>query len=263
MQVQIDKIISRGRGQRVMIEDIDTRFNINDGVVGNPYAHFCQSVIYVVWHVLLEEFSTITSKIPCMSIYNISKIAQQQQQGDPTMIAIQRQIVQIQMQLANLSKQPKNPNPQLEQQRQQQIEQLTAQYRQLFEKQSNFSRIIKERTRSSIQEQIRAILEGDDAVLSQMNADDYVAARSAFLKTVPPIQRGETIEMYSDRVREYIYRYNTKGDLVEPYTKMVINDINIKAGADRDRAQKEKERKDNVAAVRAARQAQQSAARRR
>jgi len=96
-----------------------------------------------------------------------------------------------------------------------------------------------------------------------MNADDYVAARSAFLKTVPPIQRGETIEMYSDRVREYIYRYNTKGDLVEPYTKMVINDINIKAGADRDRAQKEKERKDNVAAVRAARQAQQSAARRR
>lgn len=193
----------------------------------------------------------------------MSKTAQQQQQGDSTMVAMQRQINQISMQLANLHNQPKNPNPQLEQQKQQQIAQLQAQYQQLFVKLQDYSRSMQESSRASVQEQIRAILEGDDAVLSQMNADDYVAARNAFLKSVPRMQSGETIQMYSDRVREYIYQYNTKGDLVEPYTKMVINAINVKANADRERAQKEQDRRNNAAAARAARQNQQSSGRRR
>jgi hypothetical protein len=90
-----------------------------------------------------------------------------------------------------------------------------------------------------------AILEGDEAVLSQMSAEDYVATRDAFLKSVPKMQRGETIEMYSDRVREYIYQYNTNGDLVEPYTKMVINNINIKNNADRQRKEEAAAHKQN------------------
>jgi len=185
-----------------------------------------------------------------MSIYNTSKTAQQQQQADPTLIDIQRRRNENEIKLRNLRSQPPNTNPQLEQQ-------LLNEARQLWQQMADYRKNINERTRSSIQEQIRAILEGDDAVLSQMNADDYVAARNAFLKSVPPIQMGETIEMYSERVKGYIYQYNPSGDLVEPYTKMVINDINIKANAKREKAQKEQNRRNEVAAARAAKQDQQ------
>ena len=74
------------------------------------------------------------------------------------------------------------------------------------------------------------------------------------------MQRGETIEMYSDRVMEYIYQYNTNGDLVEPYTKMVINNINIKNNADRQKQEEAAARKQKAAEAKAAIAAQSEAA---
>jgi hypothetical protein len=180
-----------------------------------------------------------------MGIYNISKTAQHGHQGNATIVDISYRMNEISRQLNNLNNQPQNKDPQLEQQRQQQIEQLKAEWKHLWKKQGEAYTISRESGRISVQEQIMAILEGDEAVLSQMSAEDYVATRDAFLKSVPKMQRGETIEMYSDRVREYIYQYNTNGDLVEPYTKMVINNINIKNNADRQRKEEAAAHKQN------------------
>lgn len=77
-------------------------------------------------------------------------------------------------------------------------------------------------TRGRHQAGIEAILNNDEAALSQMSAEQYVQLRDRFLKTAPKIQAGEDVQAYSERVREWISTYNASGDLVDNWTKRVV-----------------------------------------
>jgi hypothetical protein len=86
----------------------------------------------------------------------------------------------------------------------------------------NYNNSLNAQVRTQKQSAIQAILENDDKVLSSMSAEEYVAARDAFLRSAPKPGQGESIEEYKTRMKEWVYQYNPSGDLVDVFANRVV-----------------------------------------
>lgn len=93
-------------------------------------------------------------------------------------------------------------------------------------------------TRERQQMGIEAILNNDEAALSQMSAEQYVQLRDRFLRNAPKMQAGEDSKAYIARVREWISTYNASGDLVDNWTKRVVAEHERQVAAKSQREQK-------------------------
>jgi hypothetical protein len=103
----------------------------------------------------------------------------------------------------------------------------------------NYNNSLNAQVRTQKQSAIQAILENDDKVLSSMSAEEYVAARDAFLRSAPKPSPGESIEEYRTRIKEWIYQYNPSGDLVNVFANRIVQmrqqEITAKQNRQRDR----------------------------
>jgi len=86
----------------------------------------------------------------------------------------------------------------------------------------NYNNSLNAQVRTQKQSAIQAILENDDKVLSSMSAEEYVAARDAFLRSAPKPGQGESIEEYRTRMKEWVYQYNPSGDLVDVFANRIV-----------------------------------------
>lgn len=84
---------------------------------------------------------------------------------------------------------------------------------------------VQAEVRKSNQDVVRAILENDDQVLSQMSGEEYLEARNRFLRTAPKIGSGESEKQYRARIEEWIFAYNPSGDLVKAYADLIMQGL--------------------------------------
>ena len=181
--------------------------------------------------------------------YNLQKQAQQQppaqqagQQQAPNLgpqgaIALQQQL-QVQAQLtreayqnyeaaaARLKRDPQNP----------QLIQIVEEYERALKveqdrlrfwqgKMWDYQNSVQAEVRKTNQDVVRAILENDDQVLSQLSGEEYLEARNKFLRTAPKIGSGETEQQYRARIEEWLFAYNPSGDLVKSYANLIIQNL--------------------------------------
>ena len=109
----------------------------------------------------------------------------------------------------------------------------------------NYNNSLNAQVRTQKQSAIQAILENDDKVLSSMSAEEYVAARDAFLRSAPKPGQGESIEEYKTRMKEWVYQYNPSGDLVDVFANRIVQmrqqELTAKQNRNKDKdAQREK-----------------------
>ena len=108
-----------------------------------------------------------------------------------------------------------------------------------------YNNSLNAQVRTQKQSAIQAILENDDKVLSSMSAEEYVAARDAFLRSAPKPGQGESIEEYKTRMKEWVYQYNPSGDLVDVFANRIVQmrqqELTAKQNRNKDKdAQREK-----------------------
>lgn len=205
--------------------------------------------------------------------YNLQKHAQQTQQGSAIspegalqlQKAIQAQdvaIKQLDEQLRDAeSKRTANPQA-MEPIIQQLLGQLSmAQQKrlQLVQAMWDYNNSVNAQVRGQRQSVIQAILENDEKVLSQLSAEDYVAARDAFLRSAPKPNPGESIEDYRVRMKEWVYQYNTSGDLVDAFANRIVASHQQMLAAKQQREKDEAARRAKAKQEQAQRAAQRAA----
>lgn len=215
-----------------------------------------------------------------MPRYNLQKHAQQVAQGAATTpegaLQLQKAIQAQDVLIKQLGDQirdaevKRKTNPQaMEPVIQQLLGQLSmAQQRrmQLVQAMWDYNNSVNAQVRGQQQGVIEAILENNDQVLSQLSAEDYVAARDKFLRSAPQPNPGESLEEYRTRMKEWVYQYNPAGDLVEAFANRIVaarqQMLAAKQQRERDEAARRAKAKQEKAQRDAQRAAQQSSRRR-